>query len=449
MKALYVSDPVKGPGFGLLRISDATGVLAAGSLRCRIMRVADGMILSREGWSHTITNLPLRGGARKGDGFFFSVGPEVTDKLDATGEYNLTLACSDGSELVAPLEFEQVEYSQEQAAENDLVPTGRSEVPEMVARADARLSYPASVSPVPSMDSPAASRPMPVRPVPPMDFPSASKPMTVRAAPETVGFAGAIDPAYAVADSAKQEMESDLALLAASRDKESFGEQAYRAQGGYLASEDVPGGDDLPAGDLKAEAYFPSEQKSAWTGKVLPALFFLLLLLGGGFAVWTIFSLTSEGDVGGQVPLRADVSPPPAPKTEAATRTESAPEVGTPLQRARAHLSGRADAPTSLAMSIEFRIMNQGADAAFLLAEDAAQKGLPEAMLITGSFYDPADVNPSGTIIKDPFEALNWYSKAAGAGVVGASGRIAALKNLLRMRSSAGNREAERLLKKF
>ncbi|MDR2801551.1 MAG: hypothetical protein LBB52_09875 [Desulfovibrio sp.] len=171
------------------------------------------------------------------------------------------------------------------------------------------------------------------------------------------------------------------------------------------------------------------------------ALIALLLLLCLGTALWGLTRGADERvEAGkGQTPPGQDESVSP----------RVPPVVLTPLQRARAHLSGPADAPTSLAMAREFRPLEDGADAAFLLAEDAAQKGLPEAMLIAGSFYDPVDTQPRGTIIIDPAEAVNWYVKAGAAGISGARERLAALAGWLKAQSAAGNAEAERILKKI
>ncbi|MDR3176419.1 MAG: hypothetical protein LBU06_07805, partial [Desulfovibrio sp.] len=139
-----------------------------------------------------------------------------------------------------------------------------------------------------------------------------------------------------------------------------------------------------------------------------PALVALLLLLCLGIAFRVLLRDVDERAESGKTetpPVQSESIPLGVP-----------PVVLTPLQRARAHLSGPADAPTSLAMAKEFRPLEDGADAAFLLAEDAAQKGLSEAMLIAGSFYDPVDVQPRGTIIIDPAEAMNWYVAAGAAG---------------------------------
>jgi TPR repeat protein len=69
-----------------------------------------------------------------------------------------------------------------------------------------------------------------------------------------------------------------------------------------------------------------------------------------------------------------------------------------------------------------------GADGAFLLLEDAAQKGKPEAMLLLARFYDPTDAMPKGSIRPDPEQARDWYHKAGERGQEAAEGRLKALR---------------------
>ncbi|MDR1490895.1 MAG: hypothetical protein LBS65_10555 [Desulfovibrio sp.] len=194
----------------------------------------------------------------------------------------------------------------------------------------------------------------------------------------------------------------------------------------------------------------PPDQARPQRGRAwAPVALLLLLCLGAAF--WALRSGVDKPVESGKMqtpPAQSGkAQTPPAQSGSVSPRVPSA--VLTPLQRARAHLSGPADAPTSLAMAKEFRPLEDGADAAFLLAEDAAQKGLPEAMLIAGSFYDPLDAQPRGTIIIDPVEAMNWYVQAGAAGIAGARERVAALRGWLRAQSAAGNAEAERILKTF
>jgi TPR repeat protein len=70
----------------------------------------------------------------------------------------------------------------------------------------------------------------------------------------------------------------------------------------------------------------------------------------------------------------------------------------------------------------------EGADGAFLLLEDAAQKGHPEAMLALAGFYDPAGASSKGSIRPDPAQARDWYNKAREKGQAAAEDKLKKLR---------------------
>ena len=170
---------------------------------------------------------------------------------------------------------------------------------------------------------------------------------------------------------------------------------------------------------LPEPAPVKKETHSSGGGK-LPIILALVLLLlgGGGFAAWKLMG-----------------------------NKEAAPEP--PMVQARKHLSGTADAMTGLDMAIRFRAQEGGADAAFLLAEDAAQKGNAAAMALTGDFYSPADAGPAGSIQKDALEAFMWYSKAKAAGSAEAAVRLDALRAWAEAEAVKGSAQAKAVLAKF
>jgi TPR repeat protein len=97
------------------------------------------------------------------------------------------------------------------------------------------------------------------------------------------------------------------------------------------------------------------------------------------------------------------------------------------LQRARELL--RAGIAPEQAVELAKNMQtSEGADGAFLLLEDAAQKGNPEAMLGLARFYDPADDAPRGSILPDPAQARDWYNKARDRGQAGAEDKLKALR---------------------
>ena len=181
-------------------------------------------------------------------------------------------------------------------------------------------------------------------------------------------------------------------------------------------------------------------------------LVLLLALAGGGFAAWKFW-------------LNKDVPPKVAENTNATQQAESKEppkeEAKTPPQeeakapakpamvQAREHLAGKADPAESVKLARTLREDRDGADASFLLVEDAAQKGDAEAMLLTGGYFDPVDNAPVGSIKKDPAEALSWYKKAKAAGNAEADARIAALRAWAQAEAAKGSPEAKNLLTQF
>jgi hypothetical protein len=164
------------------------------------------------------------------------------------------------------------------------------------------------------------------------------------------------------------------------------------------------------------------------TGLLLAGIL-LLVLAGGGIAAWTILS-----------------DERPAPET---TPPQTKAQPVSPLARAREHLAGPADPVQGINIAKKLREEEGGADAAFLLAEDAAGKGNAEAMLLTGNFYDPANSAPSGSIIKDAEQALFWYRQASRAGLTEAKTHLAALRAWLEAEAAKGSADAQALLENF
>lgn len=189
------------------------------------------------------------------------------------------------------------------------------------------------------------------------------------------------------------------------------------------------------------------EKKSS--GSLLWIILGLVLLALAAAAVWWFF-------------LRATPPPPPpmapqAPATqqEAPAGTEKAPAAPAamaPLQQAREHLRGTADPATSLELARPLRTPQAGndeSDAAFLLLEDAAQKGNAEAMFLVGQFYDPQSALPRGSIPADMSQAKHWYEKAKSKGAAEADKALAALRRHVEGEAAKGNAEASLLLREW
>ena len=141
---------------------------------------------------------------------------------------------------------------------------------------------------------------------------------------------------------------------------------------------------------------------------------------------------------------------PAQPEQGASQAPQAAP---TPfLSTARQHLQGNADPAQSLALAKPMRTMNADAntsDGAFLLIEDAAEKGNAEAMFLLAQYYDPTSTLPRGSIQTDVSQAVQWYRQAAQNGIAEADAALKALKASLEQKAAAGDAEAKRLLQNF
>ena len=193
----------------------------------------------------------------------------------------------------------------------------------------------------------------------------------------------------------------------------------------------------------------------AKSGALKPLLLVLLLIVlaAGGFLAWK-FWLDKEDpaklaeNTNSTQPAQNTNATRPAESKEPAKEEPKAPPKPA-LAQAREHLAGPADPAESVNLAKKLREERDGADASFLLVEDAAQKGNAEAMLLTGGYFDPADSAPAGSIKKDPAEALTWYKKAKAAGSPEADARIAALRSWAQAEAAKGSPEARELLKQF
>ena len=121
-------------------------------------------------------------------------------------------------------------------------------------------------------------------------------------------------------------------------------------------------------------------------------------------------------------------TPAPAPPSEPQTAPAPAPSRDLPpLQRARELLRAGVSPEQAVELAKDMQTP-EGADGAFLLLEDAAQRGNPAAMLSLARFYDPAEAAPRGSILPDPVQARDWYNKAKDKGQAEAEDRLKALR---------------------
>lgn len=147
----------------------------------------------------------------------------------------------------------------------------------------------------------------------------------------------------------------------------------------------------------------------------------------------------------------APAAPAPAPAAEPQTPAPQVTGVQA-LSEARELLRRNAAPEETLAAGKALRTPNadeRQSDAAFLLLEDAAQKGNAEAMLLVGRFYDPASDLPRGSIPPDMSQARSWYEAARDKGNSEAAQALSALRDMVEKKARQGDDEARLLLQNW
>ena len=207
-----------------------------------------------------------------------------------------------------------------------------------------------------------------------------------------------------------------------------------------------PAPESLPEPELEPQAEMadndelpPLRDPDVEKSRLPLVLLLLVLLLAAGAGLYWYFAINKPAEPAAQNTSEAASAPPPVPaspatetqpeKTENSDKPEAADSapVLSSLQRAREHLRGSALPEQSLKLAQDLHTP-EAADAAFLLLEDAAQKGNAEAMLELGRFYDPVDGAPKGSISPDAQQAYTWYVRAEAQGHGGARERLEALR---------------------
>lgn len=419
MKAFYLDDTGKGPGYGFLYITEIQIAIPLEGIRFCIVRASDRCSLGKGGWQPSEVFLSPPDVTLTEEGFALPIGPDVVDGLDPNETYRMVLLSAGGISIIGSLEVPEVAYS---VLRN---PQGTGAIPEP--------------EPYPELDP----------------YPE----------PES-------DPEFWALPLPESDAPVDPSALEEAPDAESDLQPPAPENAAPAASRHVPTMAELPP--------LPRElpQRQAASGMSRPLLFGLLFLVlaAGGFAFWKymenqppVTTANNEGSdpAGTPPPAAVDSSSGPTQPSAAARPSSGAVELPVdtkspaaradanrakaekPLSRARAHLSTSADPAESVRIAKGLLADEGGADAAFLLAEDAAEKGDAEAMLLTGRFYDPTDKSPSGSIIKDAQQAFFWYQQASRAGRQEAAPRLEALRAWAESEAAKGSAEAREILQRF
>lgn len=180
------------------------------------------------------------------------------------------------------------------------------------------------------------------------------------------------------------------------------------------------------------------------------------LFIAVGFFLWLVFRgddapepdplKVTKPSQPTKLPRMANLPPQePAPKPITPTYAPTAPL----LEQVREAMRNGIDPDAAVALAKSLPDEPERADAAFILWEYAAEEGHAEAALIVGRYFDPTYTGDSGTIIKDPAVAYEWYQTALAGGQPPAENHLSDLKKWVQEKADQGSGEARELLKEW
>ena len=215
-----------------------------------------------------------------------------------------------------------------------------------------------------------------------------------------------------------------------------------------------------PAPQLEDPLTMNTQQPEKSGGKGMLVVLLVLALAAAGAVAWWFLLREPEKAPLPTPPAQTQNADKPQNPDQAQPKPADAPKQGadaakpalTPLASAREQLRGQALPDVSLAMAKPLRKAEatpEETDAAFLLLEDAAQKGDAESMYLVGQFYDPASTLPRGSIPADLTQAKRWYDQAVQKGQPQAKAALDKLKEYARGLEAKGGAEARSLLQNW
>ena len=154
------------------------------------------------------------------------------------------------------------------------------------------------------------------------------------------------------------------------------------------------------------------------------------------------------------VPTKETAEPTKLPRMANLPPKEEAPKPVPPpystdaplLEQVREAMRKGIDPEDAMALAKSLPQKPERADAAFILLEYAAEAGHAEAALIVARYFDPTSTDDSGTIIKDPAAAYEWYQAALSGGRPEAQNHLSDLRQWVQKEAAKGSREAREVL---
>jgi hypothetical protein len=154
------------------------------------------------------------------------------------------------------------------------------------------------------------------------------------------------------------------------------------------------------------------------------------------------------------VPAKKTAEPTKLPRMANLPPKQEAPKPAPPpyspdaplLEQVREKMRKGIDPEDAVVLAKSLPQKPERADAAFILLEYAAEAGHAEAALIVARYFDPTSTDDSGTIIKDPAAAYEWYQAALSGGRPEAQNHLSDLRQWVQKEAAKGSRGAREVL---
>jgi TPR repeat protein len=205
------------------------------------------------------------------------------------------------------------------------------------------------------------------------------------------------------------------------------------------------------------ENYLNNKNRERWWIITIIVVIGLAVIVFGGYLVWNSVrtekvKIQAKGKVEGEVekprelPRMANL--PPKIKTPEPITPSYTPDAPL-LEQVREAMRKGIDPDGALAMAKSLPDKPERADAAFILLEYAAEAENGEAALEVALYFDPTYAGDSGTIVKDPEVAYDWYQLALSQGLLEAEIHLSNLKQWVAKQAAEGSYKERELLRNW
>ena len=203
------------------------------------------------------------------------------------------------------------------------------------------------------------------------------------------------------------------------------------------------------------ENYLNNKNRERWWIITIIIVIGLAVIVFVGFFIWNSVR-TDNNKVQGKIEAEVE-KPPELPRMANQPPKIKAPEPAAPsyapdaplLEQVREAMRQGIDPDGALAMAKSLPDKPERADAAFILLEYAAEAEIGEAALEVARYFDPTFAGDSGTIVKDPEVAYDWYQLALSQGLLEADIHISNLRQWVTKQAAEGSYKARELLKNW